>query len=282
MKNTLSLAIAIALISQVYATTPQKGKLTESIQIPIVIEGRSAGSMSVPSGSEITILKVDSDGVLIARGESTPVKVPRESISAEALALAEATPTPIPAPTSTPVSTITPQPAPTPATSSNQMPAVVGNKIAVDCQTLTVPKKIAESILAEYKNSPQKNLPEIARNIALSLTNSGVKPETLPDIASNIATANHTTLSKFPLSYTSSGAKLDISNGSDRLEIFPIISPNNDVILIEGAFSNQNTYKLLLSIDRLYLIPGAQIILGSFDTTNYNSEVIFIRCDLTN
>ena len=98
-------------ISAVRATTPHQGTLATNIQLPLCIGGKTVGAMSLKAGSEITIIKVDPDGVMIARGESTPVKVGRETLTSGSLAAAEATPVPTPLPTPfypTPVAKSTP------------------------------------------------------------------------------------------------------------------------------------------------------------------------------
>ena len=66
------------------------------------------GTLSLKAGSEITIVKVDPDGVLITRGESTPVKVAREVITIDSLAVAESSPVPTPTPVPTPSPRLTP------------------------------------------------------------------------------------------------------------------------------------------------------------------------------
>lgn len=104
----------IFLISVVSATTPHQGTLATDIQIPLCVEGRTVGAMSLKAGSEITIIKVDHDGVLVSRGASTPFKVSRETLTGASLAAAEATPDPIPPrlPTFTPVASPTPKATP--------------------------------------------------------------------------------------------------------------------------------------------------------------------------
>lgn len=111
----------IFLISVVSATTPHLGTLATDIQIPLCVEGRTVGAMSLKAGSEITIIKVDHDGVLVARGASTPFKVSRETLTYASLAAAEATPDPVPTrlPTFTPIASPTPKVIP-PTISKNE------------------------------------------------------------------------------------------------------------------------------------------------------------------
>jgi len=103
----------LAVISGAFATTP--GTLAVDTQIPLVMDGKTVGSMTLKAGSEVSITQVlpTEDSVLISRGDSTPVKVSKTALTPESLKNAinvEAAPTPTPAPTSTP----TPTPAPTP------------------------------------------------------------------------------------------------------------------------------------------------------------------------
>lgn len=256
MKQFLT-AFSFILISGVYANTPHQGSLATNIQLPLCVDGKTVGSLSLKAGSEITIVKIESDGVLITRGESTPVKVSREAITSDSLAVAEATPPPVQPPIATPVPSIIAKPTTTKTPESSQMKVVGGNKVAVDCQTIIVPRKVAEAILAEYANGTQK-------------------------ISSNdIANSNHSTISKFTITSTTSGVKLDMHNGSDRLEVMPTIGPDNITIHIEAAFSNKIDHRSFID-KSCNLKSGQQVILGSFDISNYNSEIVFMKCDLIN
>ena len=107
------------------------GTLAVDTQIPLVMDGKTVGSMTLKAGSEVSITQVlpTEDSVLISRGDSTPVKVSKEALTPESLQNAIAaeaaaataaatptpTPTPIPAPTASPVAVATPQPSQTPA-----------------------------------------------------------------------------------------------------------------------------------------------------------------------
>ena len=120
-KLFLVLTLLIASTLQSFATTP--GTLAVDTQIPLVMDGKTVGSMTLKAGSEVSITQVlpTEDSVLISRGDSTPVKVSKAAITPESLqnaiaaeTAAAATPTPVPAPTSSSVAVATPQPSQTP------------------------------------------------------------------------------------------------------------------------------------------------------------------------
>ena len=100
--KTLTSAFIFLFIAGVHATTPCLGVLATNIEIPLCIQGKTVGSISLKTGQEITILKIDSDGILISRGEYSPVKVSKETITSDSIANAEATPRPTPFVVSTP------------------------------------------------------------------------------------------------------------------------------------------------------------------------------------
>ena len=89
MKQLLS-AFFFLFISGVYATNPQQGSLATNIQFPLCVDGKSVGTLSLKAGSEITIVRIDPDGVLITIGEPTPVKVAKEAITSDSLSVASA------------------------------------------------------------------------------------------------------------------------------------------------------------------------------------------------
>ena len=72
-KLFLVLTLLIASTLQSFATTP--GTLAVDTQIPLVMDGKTVGSMTLKAGSEVSINQVlpTEDSVLISRGDSTPV-----------------------------------------------------------------------------------------------------------------------------------------------------------------------------------------------------------------
>lgn len=127
MKKSLFLALIALVCIQITVETLSAstlGALAADTQIPLEIEGRLVGSMTLKAGTQVNIIKVLPDGVMISKGESTPVKVAVESITASSLAVVTATPvpTPTPVPTATPIAIQSPvltpaqTPSPTPST----------------------------------------------------------------------------------------------------------------------------------------------------------------------
>ena len=117
----------LAVISGASATP---GTLAVDTQIPLVMDGKTVGSMTLKAGSEVSINQVlpTEDSVLISRGDSTPVKVSKTALTPESLKNAinvEAAPTPTPTPTPAPTSTPNPTPTPTPIVSATPTPAPI-------------------------------------------------------------------------------------------------------------------------------------------------------------
>jgi pimeloyl-ACP methyl ester carboxylesterase len=100
---------------------PKETTLLAEIQAPIIADGKQIGSMKLPAGSSVTIVSVESDGVMVRRGEGTPFKIASTVIPADALAaLQPQSQTPFPAPS--PVTTPSPVPSPAAITRSTQAP----------------------------------------------------------------------------------------------------------------------------------------------------------------
>ena len=107
MKQILLLALLAA--SSLNAST--SGTLAIDTQIPLVMDGKTVGSMTLKAGATVTIVQILPDNqVLISRGDTTNTfKVSKDSLTPESLIVAAATPAPTPAPTTAPVaSTETP------------------------------------------------------------------------------------------------------------------------------------------------------------------------------
>ena len=104
MKSRCLLLSGLLLMpQQTHAQSPPKqGILSRQLQLPIVADGKAIGSVKLPSGSTVNIIRVLDDGVIISSGENPPSEVPKDAITPESLALATSkspTPTPTPSPT---------------------------------------------------------------------------------------------------------------------------------------------------------------------------------------
>lgn len=99
--------IAIALLAIASAQAKETALLTE-VQVPIIANGKQIGSVKLPPGSLVTIVSIESDGVMISRGGGAPFKVSKAVLPPDAL-LVTATPTPTQAPAPpVPITTATP------------------------------------------------------------------------------------------------------------------------------------------------------------------------------
>lgn len=75
--------------------------LLKEIQAPIIADGKQIGTMSLPAGSSVAVVAIESDGVMVSRGEGVPFKVskdvlPSEITTATTTVAIKATPTPKP------------------------------------------------------------------------------------------------------------------------------------------------------------------------------------------
>lgn len=107
------------------AATPTPGTLIADLPVPLVVEGKTVGSMTLKAGTQISVITIlpNDGGVVISRGGGAPFIVPKTALTQESLLLAiaaTATPTPTPPPlvTSTPkpVEVVKPTPSTAPAT----------------------------------------------------------------------------------------------------------------------------------------------------------------------
>ena len=92
MKAFTLIVIFSTFLSLGQAQSPHLGKLAIDTQVPLVMDGKTIGSMTLTAGAEVTIVQVlpNNEGVLIARGEASPVKIPVEALSTDSLHAAQA------------------------------------------------------------------------------------------------------------------------------------------------------------------------------------------------
>ena len=95
----LSFSLFALICTGLHAST---AKLTQSVDLPIVIEGKTVGSMKLPLGSEVEVVSVSGTNAVIRRGDGT------YSIAASAVPAPLATPTPAAVVVATPTATPTP------------------------------------------------------------------------------------------------------------------------------------------------------------------------------
>lgn len=80
------------LVASAIAQAPKQGTLATDTQIPLVVEGKTVGSMTLKAGAEVTIVQIlpNNEGVLITRGEAAPAKIPVEALTPASLQAAQA------------------------------------------------------------------------------------------------------------------------------------------------------------------------------------------------
>lgn len=99
----VTIHVAMAMIA-LASTQAKDTTLVVEIQAPIMAaDGKQIGSVKLPVGSTVTIVSIESDGVMVSRGGGTPFKVAKDVLSAEAAVVVAATP--IPAQSPIPIST---------------------------------------------------------------------------------------------------------------------------------------------------------------------------------
>ena len=115
MKYPPIIAISFISLQLTSQASPTSGTLAVDTLIPIAIDDKTVGSVTLKAGSEVSILQVlpDNKGVLISRGESSPAKIPVEALSstslqAPAVAATTTTPTQATAPATVVVTAATP------------------------------------------------------------------------------------------------------------------------------------------------------------------------------
>jgi len=98
MKKLILLAAGIMGAFTLYADAPKQAVLATDFQFPMSISGKKIGSVSLKAGSSVCVVSVQGDGILIARGDSDPVIVSKETLTPESLtaSVASATPSPVP------------------------------------------------------------------------------------------------------------------------------------------------------------------------------------------
>jgi Beta-galactosidase len=98
LMKLLSFILYILICKGLQAST---AKLTQSIDLPIIVEGKTVGSMKLPAGSDVEVVSVNGTNVIITRGDNT------YTIASSSLgtfrALASASPAASPSATSTPI-----------------------------------------------------------------------------------------------------------------------------------------------------------------------------------
>lgn len=84
--------------------------LLTQVEAPIIANGKQIGSMKLAPGSLVSVVSVQTDGIMVTRGEGTPFKVSKDVIAPDGMvsALAAHTPRPIAViPQATPLPTAT-------------------------------------------------------------------------------------------------------------------------------------------------------------------------------
>lgn len=83
-RNAL-LVLGLFCSSFAFATSPKQTTLIAEVVAPITAAGKQIGSVKLPAGSEVTVVSVQGDGVMVSRGGGEPFKVAKEALQAEVL-----------------------------------------------------------------------------------------------------------------------------------------------------------------------------------------------------
>jgi hypothetical protein len=95
----LSFSLSILLCTGLHAST---AKLLQSLDLPLVIQGKTVGSMKLPAGSEVEVVSINGTNAVIKRGDSL-CTIPASSLPApSSSAVTAASPTASPSATSPP------------------------------------------------------------------------------------------------------------------------------------------------------------------------------------
>jgi hypothetical protein len=64
----LSFILSALICTGLHAST---AKLTQSVDLPIIVEGKTVGSVKLPAGSEVEVVSISGTNAIIKRGDST-------------------------------------------------------------------------------------------------------------------------------------------------------------------------------------------------------------------
>ena len=119
-----------------HAANPTPGTVITDLPVPLVVEGKTVGSITLKAGTQVSVITVlpNESGVVISRGEGSPFVVPKTALSKESILLAIATASATPTPAPTPIAVANPSPATTakPSSTSNSTTNQVGAAAETD------------------------------------------------------------------------------------------------------------------------------------------------------
>ena len=172
------LLLALIAASTLNATT--SGKLAIDTQVPLVMDGKTIGSMTLKAGAEVTIVQVLPDNsVLISRGDSTDTfKVSKESLTPESLAMAAvamATPTPTP---------VVAAPAPTNVSTVNAPDST--SKTRLSFPYFTQPSEVIDFLKTEGINTNMVKLVGIVIDPMAKIPITSTKTISMPSLTGNV------------------------------------------------------------------------------------------------
>jgi len=158
----LSLPVAITMIASA-STQAKVTTLVAEVQAPIMAEGKQIGSVKLAPGATVTIVSIESDGVMVSRGGGEPFKVPKNILPAEAIVVTAATPLPSQTPVSLSAATVTPSSKPTPVaipasreslSSSPSTPTLEDEvEMEITCALTQAPSYSDVPVLESYKEA---------------------------------------------------------------------------------------------------------------------------------
>jgi hypothetical protein len=79
MKQLLALLLMLGW-GTFCAANPSETVLISDVSVPLIVEGKQVGSMTLMAGSAVTFVKIEGESAWVSRGDSQPFKIPRLSI----------------------------------------------------------------------------------------------------------------------------------------------------------------------------------------------------------
>lgn len=197
MNKYFIILTALIAIGVANATT---GTLISGVQLPLVMDGKTVGSMTLQAGTKVTIEQVlpNNEGVMVSKPGQAPFKVATSALSPESLMAA----TPVPTPTPTKVAE-TPTNAPAmatraPAASTPSRPPPTKGSMEVE---KLVQEAYDDLAITQTQAPALKSLKKFADIAQISIRESnGTLPEK-PDITAKLQDALNK-LERVSLAYT--------------------------------------------------------------------------------
>ena len=100
-----------------HAATPTPGTLIADQTVPVVVEGKTAGSLTLKAGTQVSVITVlpNDGGVVVSQGDAPPFIVPKTALTKESILLSVSSASSKTSPTPSPALNPSPSPSPSPS-----------------------------------------------------------------------------------------------------------------------------------------------------------------------